>query len=84
MMEAPSFFKMSVLTRAIWRNIPDDTILDINIVMNGGVAPAAFYSPETLLFVSGTDFCQMLSKPQGLVLMEGLGKWLKITHLIGS
>jgi hypothetical protein len=34
--------------------------------------------------VSGTHFSQRLSKPQGLVLPEGLGKFKKLIHLIGS
>jgi hypothetical protein len=42
------------------------------------------YSPETLLPSSGTHFCQRLSKPQGLVRPEGLGKLITIFHLIGS
>jgi hypothetical protein len=33
---------------------------------------------------SGTRFCQRLSKPQGLVLLEGLGKLKKLNCLIGS
>jgi hypothetical protein len=32
MKEALSFSKMSVLTRATWRNIPEDTILHVKIV----------------------------------------------------
>jgi hypothetical protein len=39
-------------------------------------APAAFYSPGK---VSGTHFCCRLSKTQGLVRLEGLGK-LKENH----
>jgi hypothetical protein len=41
-------------------------------------APAELYSPETLFIffnVSGTHFCSRLSKPQGLVRPEGLGKF---------
>jgi hypothetical protein len=30
-------------------------------------------------YVSGTHFCQRLSKPQGLMRLEGLGKFKKIT-----
>jgi hypothetical protein len=33
---------------------------------------------------SGTDFCYRLSKPLGLVQLEGLGKLKKFIHLIGS
>jgi hypothetical protein len=35
-------------------------------------------------YASGTHFCYRLSKPQGLVRLEGLGKLIKIIHLIGS
>jgi hypothetical protein len=31
-----------------------------------------------------SNFCWMLSKPQGLVQPEGLGKFKKTIHLIGS
>jgi hypothetical protein len=34
--------------------------------------------------ISGTHFCQRLSKTQGLVQMEGLGKLKKFSDLIGS
>jgi hypothetical protein len=41
-------------------------------------APDALNSPETLFFnVSGTHFCWRLSKPQGPVWPEGLGKLQK-------
>jgi hypothetical protein len=40
-------------------------------------APAALCSPETFFSLSGTHFCESLSKPQGLVLLEGLGKLKK-------
>jgi hypothetical protein len=33
---------------------------------------------------SGTPFCQRVSKPQGLVRPEIMGKLIKIVHLIGS
>jgi hypothetical protein len=33
---------------------------------------------NSFLSVSGTDFCQRLSKPQGLVRMKGFGKLKKI------
>jgi hypothetical protein len=42
-----------------------------------------FIPQEHKFYVSGTHFCQRLSKPQGLVRPEGLGKLLKI-HFIGS
>jgi hypothetical protein len=35
-------------------------------------------------YASGTHFCYRLSKPQGLVRPEGLGKLIKILHLIRS
>jgi hypothetical protein len=47
-------------------------------------APAPLYSPETLFFASGTNFCLRLSEPQGLVRLEWLGKLKKFIHLIGS
>jgi hypothetical protein len=34
--------------------------------------------------VSGTHFCKGLSQPQGLVLLEGLGKLKKSIHIIGT
>jgi hypothetical protein len=34
----------------------------------------ALYSPETLFLFFCTHFCQRLTKPQGLVRLEGLGK----------
>jgi hypothetical protein len=34
--------------------------------------------------VSGTHFCSRLSKPEGLVQPEGLGKFKKLIYLIGS
>jgi hypothetical protein len=34
--------------------------------------------------VSGTYFCYRLSKSQGIVLSEGLGKLKQLIHLIGS
>jgi hypothetical protein len=39
------------------------------------------HSPETF---SGTHFCQRVSKGQGLVLPEGLGKLIKLRYLIGT
>jgi hypothetical protein len=35
------------------------------------------------VFASGTHFCQRLSKPQGLVRPERLGKLNKFTHYMG-
>jgi hypothetical protein len=35
------------------------------------------------LYVSSTHFCYRLSKPQGLVRLEGLRKLIKIIHLTG-
>jgi hypothetical protein len=35
-------------------------------------------------YASGTHFCKRLSKPQGLLRPEGLGKLIKIIHLVGS
>jgi hypothetical protein len=46
--------------------------------------PAALYYPQTFFFlVPGTHFCQRLSKPQGLVWLEGLGKLKKFNDLTG-
>jgi hypothetical protein len=42
------------------------------------------YSAETFFPASGTHFYYRLSKPQGLVLLERLGKLKKLIHLIGS
>jgi hypothetical protein len=43
------------------------------------------YFPEIFFFsVSGTHFYQRLSKPQGLMLLEGLGKLKKFNDLIRS
>jgi hypothetical protein len=41
-------------------------------------------TPQKYSSASGTCFCWRLSKPQGLVQPEGLGKVKKFTHLIGS
>jgi hypothetical protein len=35
-------------------------------------------------YASGTHFCWTLTKPDGLVLLEGLGKLKTFLHLIGS
>jgi hypothetical protein len=35
-------------------------------------------------FASGTQFCQRLSEPQGLMMPVGLRKLKKFIHLIGS
>jgi hypothetical protein len=41
--------------------------------------------PKLFLFLSGIHFCQILSKPQGLERLEGLGKLeKKINYLFGS
>jgi hypothetical protein len=41
------------------------------------------FTPQKLYFsASGTHFCQMPSKPQGLMRQEGLGKLIKIVHII--
>jgi hypothetical protein len=42
-----------------------------------------FTPQKHYLYVSGTHFCYRLSKPQGLARPEGLGKLIKIIHLIG-
>jgi hypothetical protein len=43
------------------------------------------YTPQKHYFsASVTHFCQRLSKPHGLVSLEGLGKLKKFIHLIGS
>jgi hypothetical protein len=48
-------------------------------------APAMLCFPEIFFIsVSGTDFCRRLSKPQGLVQVEGLGKLVKFNYLIRS
>jgi hypothetical protein len=42
------------------------------------------FTPQKHYFnASGTHFCYRLSKPQGLVRPEELGKFIKIIHLIG-
>jgi hypothetical protein len=47
-------------------------------------APAALCSKEHYFSASGTLFCYSLSKPQGLVRPEGLGKSKEFIHLVGS
>jgi hypothetical protein len=42
------------------------------------------HRPRYYLSASDTQFCYRLSKPQGLVQLEGLGKLKKLIHLIGS
>jgi hypothetical protein len=42
-----------------------------------------FTPHKAYFYVSGTDFCQRPSKPQGLVRPEGLGKFKKKNHFIG-
>jgi hypothetical protein len=44
---------------------------------------AALYSPETLFSTSGTHFRYRLSKPQGIVRSEGLGKLEKSLTSLG-
>jgi hypothetical protein len=46
--------------------------------------PAVFYSRILGSRTSDTIFCYRLSKPQGLVWLEGLGNVEKINDLIGS
>jgi hypothetical protein len=41
-----------------------------------------FTPKKHYFYASGTHFCWRLSKPQGLVRLEGLGKLIKIIHLI--
>jgi hypothetical protein len=43
-----------------------------------------FTPQKRYFYASLTHFCLWLSKPQGLVQPEGLGKLIKIIHLIGS
>jgi hypothetical protein len=43
-----------------------------------------FTPQKHYFYASGTHFCQRLSKHQDLVRPEGLGKLIKIIHLIGS
>jgi hypothetical protein len=38
--------------------------------------------PRNIFYVSGTHFCQRLSRPQGLVRLEGLGKLNKFNDQI--
>jgi hypothetical protein len=42
-----------------------------------------FTPQKHCFYASGTHFCYRLSEPQGLMRSEGLGKWIKIVHLIG-
>jgi hypothetical protein len=43
-----------------------------------------FTPQKHYFYASGIHFCSRLSKPQGLVRPEGLGKLKKSIHLIGS
>jgi hypothetical protein len=43
-----------------------------------------FTPPKLYLYASGAYFCSRLSKPQGPVRPEGLGKLKKFIHHIGS
>jgi hypothetical protein len=43
-----------------------------------------FTPQKHYFYASGTHFCQRLSKSQGLMRPEGLDKFIKIIHLIGS
>jgi hypothetical protein len=57
--------------------------------MDGGKVVSPTYqlrsTPQKHYFsASGTHFCLGLSKPQGLVQLEGLGKLTKIIHVTGS
>jgi hypothetical protein len=40
--------------------------------------------PRNIRSMSGAHFCYSLSKPQGLVRPEGLGKLIKFNYLMGS
>jgi hypothetical protein len=43
------------------------------------------FTPQKSYFsASGTYFCQRLSKPQDLMLPEGLGKFIKIIYILWS
>jgi hypothetical protein len=59
-----------------------------NRLIDGGKIVSPLHRPHSIpqkhLSVSCTDFCYRLSKPQGLVLPEGLGKLKKLINLIGS
>jgi hypothetical protein len=46
--------------------------------------PPTLYSAEILFFASDDNFCYRLSKFQGLLRLEGLGKLKKFSHLIGA
>jgi hypothetical protein len=46
-------------------------------------AGRCFTPQKHYFYASGTHFCLRLSKPQGLVRPEGLGKLIKIIYLIG-
>jgi hypothetical protein len=41
-------------------------------------------TPQKHFSASGTRLCQKLSKPQGLLRLKGLGKFIKLIYVIGS
>jgi hypothetical protein len=60
-----------------------------NQLTEGGIVVSPTHRPRSTpqkyyFSASGTNFCYRLSKPQGLVRLEGLGKLKKFNHLIGS
>jgi hypothetical protein len=56
----------------------------MGIKMSASLTGHILLPKNIFVSVSGTHFCYRLSKPQSLMQMEGLGKLIKISHLIGS
>jgi hypothetical protein len=48
------------------------------------IHPPHFIPQKHYFYVSGTHFCSRLSKPQGLVRPEGLGKFKKSPHRLSN
>jgi hypothetical protein len=61
----------------------DNRLTDSGKIISLMCQPAV-YSQTYYFYGSGTHFCLKLSEPQGLVLLKGLGKLIKIINLTGS
>jgi hypothetical protein len=59
-------------------------LTDCGKVVSPAHLPRSTLQNFFFFFASGTDYCERLSKPQGLVKPERIGKLEKNIHLIGS
>jgi hypothetical protein len=62
----------------------DDLTLPIDVDEVVGLTHLSRSTSQNICCVSGTQFCQRLSRPQNLVRMEGLDKLAKFKYFIWS